>query len=181
MRWLRELFAYLIIKREAKSALRRIHGNKKTNGRFLILFSVQDDNDYAEFMKMMSYISDLSLPAETVIYTNESLYKKFNTRFFQHTIFTEKGLNFLHFPQKKFTHIFSNQVYDKVVTIRRENCIPLDYIAAIVNAEIKFSPKWEKTASFYNLLLDTIPEKGNLDLLKTAFGYLNKINSIAHA
>jgi len=177
---IREFIAYFIIKRKAKASSLKIR-SRKTNGRFLILFSVQDDNDYAEFMKMMAYIVDLNLPAEAVIYTSERLYKKFNTRFFQHTIFTEKGINLLHFPHARFTHLLINQVYDKVITTCRENCIPLDYIAAIASAEVKFSAKWENTAPFYNFLLDSKRENGKFDMLKTAFGYLNKINSVAHA
>jgi len=181
MRRLREFIAYFIIKRKAKAASMKNFGKKSSSGRFLILFSVQDDNDYSEFMKMMAYINDLNLPADAVVYTNEHLYKKFSTRYFQHTIFTGKGINFLHFPNVKFTHTLATQVYDKVITTCRENCIPLDYIAAMAHAEVKFSEKWENTAPFYNFLLDCIQGKGKLDMLKTAFGYLNKINSVAHA
>lgn len=94
---------------------------------------------------------------------------------FQYKSFSRTELNWLRIPSGKKVEDFINQSFDVMVSLCKEPCIPIEYIAALSKAHLRVGPLINKTYC-YDIMIDA-HEKNQGGLIKEIDHYLNRINS----
>lgn len=89
--------------------------------------------------------------------------------------FNKNDLDWLGRPKKEILETYLAKPFDILICIYQEECLPIEYIAALSNAHLRVGPHTDNTYC-YDLIIDTTNNNSIQHFLKEVEFYLHKIN-----
>lgn len=90
--------------------------------------------------------------------------------------FNQNDIDWFGRPKKDILEKYSNRVFDFLICIYPNECLPIEYIAALSKAHMRVGPYTNNTYC-YDLIIDTTKNNSIKHFLKEVDFYLHKINS----
>ncbi len=94
---------------------------------------------------------------------------------FSFKAYNKNDIDWLGRPKKEILEKYAEKTFDILICIYQDECVAIDYIAALSKAHLRVGPNTEQTYC-YDLIIDTSKNRSIQHFLKEVDFYLHKIN-----